>query len=252
MTNTHPPRHIPFQGVSNFRDLGGYTTQDQRQLQWKKIYRSDRPSDFTVQDLQQFAALGIARSIDFRGAAEAHIHNYSIPQLQRIEIPIEPKVVQSLQSLVTEGNALNAATAHLLMEQTYSAFASHNTAQYSAFFDTLLATDSPILFHCTAGKDRTGFAAALLLEALGVDRATIMQDYLLTNSLYKRVATPHTTLPEEVLSVLWRVAPSFLDAAYQEIDQQYGSMPNYLRHELGLTPEAQLELKHRYLQPTAA
>lgn len=251
MTKLDLPRHIPFEGVSNFRDLGGYRTQDNRQLKWHKLYRSDRLSDFTAADLERFSALNIARSIDLRGHAEADASHYDIPNLQRIAIPIEPKVVQSLPQMLASGSALNAAKAHELMAQTYVGFVHFNAAEYRDFFDVLLADESSLVFHCTAGKDRTGFAAAMLLELLGVDRPTIMQDYLLTNDFYKPVAKPTTQLPAEVLSVLWRVTPGFLQASYDEIDNDFGGVAHFLEQHIGLDANARESLKHRLLEPVA-
>lgn len=252
MTKHDTHRHIPFEGVSNFRDLGGYRTHDNRRLKWHKLYRSDRLSDFTGADLQRFSQLHITHSVDFRGTAEADASDYSIPHLQRIAIPIEPKVVQSLSGLMATGNGLNAATAHQLMEETYVGFVHFNAAQYRHFFDAVLANESALVFHCTAGKDRTGFAAALLLELLGVDRPTIMHDYMLTNDFYKPVAKASGhQLPAEVLSVLWRVTPSFLEAAYQEIDSDFGGVAQFLEEHIGLDAHARDTLKQRLLEPAS-
>lgn len=242
-------RHVRFQGASNFRDLGGYRTQDGYQVRWRRLFRSDRLSGLTPEDFQAFATLGVGHSIDFRGDIERRAHDYRIDALQRIDIPIEPKVVQSLQGLLATGDVLDAATTHRLMEETYVGFVRHNAPQYRQFFDILLTHETPILFHCTAGKDRTGFAAALLLELLGVRRDTILHDYLLTNELYQHPHLPSSTLPEEVLNVLWRVHPDFLHAAYREIDTHYGSVQDYAVQGLGLSPAAQALLRQRYLQP---
>lgn len=252
MTKHDTHRHIPFEGVSNFRDLGGYRTHDNRRLKWRKLYRSDRLSDFTAADLQRFSQLHVTRSIDFRGTAEADASDYSIAHLQRISIPIEPKVVQSLAGLMASGNGLDAATAHALMEQTYVGFVHSNAAQYRHFFDEVLADESALVFHCTAGKDRTGFAAAMLLELLGVDRDTIMHDYMLTNDFYKPVAKASGhPLPAEVLSVLWRVTPSFMQAAYDEIDTDFGGVAQFLEDHIGLDAHARQTLKQRLLEPAA-
>lgn len=255
MTKLDLSRHIPFEGVSNFRDLGGYRTHDNHRLRWHKLYRSDRLSDFTPDDLQRFSQLGVARSIDLRGTAEAEASHYSIPNLQRIAIPIEPKIVQSLPGLLAAGSTLDAAKAHQLMKQTYAAFVHSNALQYRHFFDVLLSDGlsgaAGVVFHCTAGKDRTGFAAALLLELLGVDRNTIMHDYLLTNDFYKPMAKPSTELPAEVLDVLWRVAPDFLEASYHEIDNDYGGVAHFLQQHIGLDAQARSALKERFLEPIA-
>jgi len=116
------------------------------------------------------------------------------------------------------------------------------------FLKHLLEQPTPQVFHCTAGKDRTGFAAALLLSALGVDRATIEHDYLLTNQLYKRdprlegIGHPH------VMQVLWQVQPEFLHAAFDVVDAQHGGMQAYLLGPIGLEAQHITELKRRLLE----
>jgi protein-tyrosine phosphatase len=104
------------------------------------------------------------------------------------------------------------------------------------------------VFHCTAGKDRTGFAAALLLEALGVPRDIILQDYLLTNDFYQIPTANPADLPPEVMNVLWRVQANFLDAAFEVVEADFGSVPRYLKEALGLDAQAQERLVALYLQ----
>jgi protein-tyrosine phosphatase len=107
------------------------------------------------------------------------------------------------------------------------------------------------VFHCTAGKDRTGFAAALILLALGVPRQTVLADYLLTNQHYRHPPMPHSDTPAEVLAVLWRVQQGFLDAALQAVDHDQGGIDRYLRQRLGLGDAALARLAALYLEPVA-
>jgi hypothetical protein len=91
------------------------------------------------------------------------------------------------------------------MKQTYRAFVHDNSPRFAELFHHLLDTDAPMVFHCTAGKDRTGVAAALILLALGVPRDVVLQDYLLTNKHYCHPPLPQSETPIDVLQVLWRV-----------------------------------------------
>jgi protein-tyrosine phosphatase len=104
------------------------------------------------------------------------------------------------------------------------------------------------VFHCTAGKDRTGFAAALLLSALGVDRATIEHDYLLTNQLYKRDNRLEGSGHPHVMKVLWQVQPEFLHAAFEAVDQQHGGIQDYLHGAIGLSPQELVALQRLMLE----
>ena len=113
------------------------------------------------------------------------------------------------------------------MQETYRAFVNDNAAAFAALFEHLLASDAPLVFHCTAGKDRTGFAAALILLALGVPRPVVMQDYLLTNELLRMDSAPAYGIPPEVMQVLWRVQAEFLDAALHAVDTDHGGVDAY-------------------------
>ena len=90
------------------------------------------------------------------------------------------------------------------------------------------------MIHCTAGKDRTGFACALILHALGVSEDVISEDYLLTNRFYRRDPTASSDLPDDVRQVLGTVQASFLAAAFEAIDADYGDLESYLSDGLGL------------------
>jgi protein-tyrosine phosphatase len=238
-------------GATNFRDLGGYIGQDGRTVKWRRIFRSDHLAGLTPADQALLAELGVTRAIDFRGQAEGAAYAYAIPGVAYHPLVIEPTVVQRALELQATGRALTAQDAVGLMQDTYRGFVHENAPRFAELFRLLLASDAPIVFHCTAGKDRTGFAAALILLALGVPRETVMQDYLLTNNLYRRPAGMGSHAPEEVLAVLWRVQEEFLDAALHMVDQDYGGVQTYLVEVLGVDAAAQRQLVAQYLQPAA-
>jgi protein-tyrosine phosphatase len=246
---THPDRLIPLQGVSNFRDLGGYAGEGGRPLRWRQIFRSDHFGALTDADRAQLAALGIGRSFDFRGVAERAATPYTLPGAVQHPLSIEPTVVQRLQALAEAGSQVTVPVVQDLMADLYRALVLDQSHRFAQLFAHLLDADAPVVFHCTAGKDRTGVAAALVLLALGVPRAVVRQDYLLTNQHYRHPALPQTETPIEVLKVLWRVDDSFLDAALQSIDAQPGGLGAYLAQRLGLGPAALAALRTRYLQP---
>lgn len=122
-----------------------------------------------------------------------------------------------------------------------------NTPRYRALFAHLLEDRAPLVIHCTAGKDRTGFACALILHALGVPGEVIADDYLLTNRFYKRDPSASTELPEEVKQVLGTVQQPFLNAAFEAIDADYGGLDRYFRDGLGLGQAERKALEGRYL-----
>lgn len=245
----HPDRVLPLQGASNFRDLGGYRGRDGRTLRWRLLFRSDHLQGLTEADKQTLKELGLAQSIDFRGAAERAAAAYQLPGVQQHSLAIEPTVVQSMQALVASGQALTGAAATELMLDLYRSLVNERAHRFAELFEHLLQAQSPLVFHCTAGKDRTGVAAAWILLALGVPRDVVMQDFLLTNQVL-RPALAHTGFfPAEVAAVLWSVQPVFLETALQLAEAEHGGINNYLRQKMGLTPAALRALETRYLQP---
>jgi protein-tyrosine phosphatase len=249
---THSPqdlaqRHIPLNGASNFRDLGGYQGHAGRSVKWRKIFRSDHLAALDTNDLQQLQSLGVRRAFDFRGVQESQAQSYAWPEIHRHSLSIEPTVVQRLQAQHLTGRPLTAADALDAMQTTYRDFVKVDSHRFAELFDHLLEKSDPLLFHCTAGKDRTGLAAALVLSALGVSEADIWKDYLLTNQLYKRNSTGATTLSPDVLKIVWEVQESFLKASLDEIHAQHGSLQNYLTGKLRLSPAALAKLHTQYL-----
>ena len=242
-------RALPLTGASNFRDLGGYAGLDGHVVRWRRIFRSDHLAALTQQDMRVLTGLGLGRAVDFRGQAESAALAYELPDVRYHALPIEPTVVQRAKEMALAGRQMTAPIAVQLMQETYRAFVSDNTQQFAGLFGQLLADDTPLVFHCTAGKDRTGFAAALILLTLGVPREVVMQDYLLTNGLYRRPVGIASSAPDEVLNVIWRVQEDFLQAALQAVDRDHGGVPRYLAQRLGVDDTARRRLAELYLQP---
>lgn len=243
-------RTLNLAGASNFRDLGGYAGEDGRVVRWRRLFRSDHLAALTAQDTLALAGLGVTRTLDFRGDAERAAQAYALPNVRYHALSIEPTVVQRAKEMALAGEEMTAPVAVRLMQDTYRAFVANNARQYAELFEHLLENDAPLVFHCTAGKDRTGFAAALILMALGVPRSVVMEDYLLTNGLYQRPTSLVTgSAPEEVLNVIWRVQEDFLDAALDAVDADYGGLDRYLSDQLSVGNAERARLKQLYLEP---
>ncbi|RGE46439.1 tyrosine-protein phosphatase [Comamonas testosteroni] len=246
--HSQPERPIALEGASNFRDLGGYQGLDGRSLQWRKLYRSAHLAHLTQEDLAQLQALGVSRSADFRGVGESAHLAYQWPSIDRHALVVEPTVVQRAQSMMDKGQTLTARDTEALMHDTYRSFVNVYGQRFAQFFELLQSSDDPLVFHCTAGKDRTGWAAALLLTALGVDEEQIMEDYLLTNQYFKRPALSALGhMPDDALDALWRVQPSYLMASVEVVRAQHGSVDNYLTQVLGVDSAARERLASLYL-----
>ena len=246
---TTPTRHLPLCGSTNFRDLGGYVGHHGRSIRWRRLFRSDQLGELTPDDVAVLSGLGLARVCDFRGVRERSASICVLPGVAVHALSIEPTVVQGMQALLAAGKTLTPQSTVALMEQTYRDFVLDNTLRFSELFGHLLDDDRPLVFHCTAGKDRTGFAAALILLALGVPRTVVMQDYLLTNDHYRqpKMGAPGL-VSQDVLDVLWRVQPDFLEAALRTVEAGYGSVDRYLESALGIGPTQRRRLEQLYLQ----
>jgi protein-tyrosine phosphatase len=242
-----PHRVLPLQGATNFRDLGGYVGHAGRAVRWRRLFRSDHLAGLTDGDKEHLAGIGLARSFDFRGVAERAATPYELSGLTQHSLAIEPRVVQRIQGLVSQGESPSARTMALLMQDLYRSFVDDQSHRFAELFGHLLEADEPVVFHCTAGKDRTGFAAALVLLALGVSHDDVMQDYLLTNQVFQPPIEPQSDLPAEALQVLWQVQADFLEAAVQVIERDHGGLDRYLVERMGLGAAAQRRLRERYL-----
>jgi protein-tyrosine phosphatase len=214
----------------------------------RNLYRSDHLGALDDDDAREICALGITRVLDFRGVDERTSAACRLPDVTVHSLPIEPTIVQKLGDLLAAGHALTGADVSGHMQDTYRGFVRHNTPRFAEFFAHLLASNEPTVFHCTAGKDRTGFAAALLLKAVGATDDDVMHDYLLTNERLRMPEESRWGLTREAMEVLWRVHPDFLRAAFTEVDAAYGSLEGYFRDGLQLGPTERQRLLELYRQ----
>ena len=221
-----------FPSTANFRRVGAREPCGAL----RNLYRSDHLGALDDADAREIAALGITRVLDFRGVQERASAACRLPGVAVHSLPIEPTIVQKLGELLAAGQRLTGADVTEHMQDTYRGFVRHNTPRFAEFFAHLLASDEPTVFHCTAGKDRTGFAAALLLKAVGASDDEVMHDYLLTNERLELPRESRMGLSHEAMAVLWQVQPDFLRAAFDEVDRSYGSLEAYFRGGLAVGP----------------
>jgi protein-tyrosine phosphatase len=242
-----PVRHLNLQGASNFRDLGGYRTVDGRVVRWRQLFRSNHLGHLTEADVAIVRDLGVRSAFDFRGIEERTAAVCALAEIEVHSLPIEPTVVAALRAQLAAGS-LSAATALEIMRESYGDYVRRNTHRFRALFAHLLDDRAPLVIHCTAGKDRTGFACALVLHALGVPDDVIGEDYLLTNRFYRRDTSSASDLPDDVRQAIGSVEASFLAAAFDAIRADYGDLDNYLKEGLALGTGERAALQARYLQ----
>jgi len=241
-------RRLPLDGAHNARDLGGYAGADGRRVRWGKVYRSDALGDLSDDDVTYLSRLGVQQVVDFRSDLEREREPDRLPLNPAPRVVLRPIFgealdPQTLRDRILSGDAHADEMAAMLVEGN-RAFVTEFAPVYSGFLHDLADPQNlPVLFHCTAGKDRAGFAAASLLMALGVPREAIMQDYMLTNGFSEastsrmlnvlRVVSFFRTDPDDVRP-LFEARPAYLQAAFDTIDARYGSDAAYLRDGLGM------------------
>jgi protein-tyrosine phosphatase len=246
------PTAIKLANASNLRDLGGYPTQDGRVVRRGKLYRAPALVALSAEDEAAIAALGLRTVCDFRGERESAFTPVSLAGAQVVKLPIEPSVGAGLRDILRTG----LATGHVspdemleLLREAYQAYALQSFGRYRAMFDLLRdEANLPLLFHCSAGKDRTGFGAALLLTALGVDWDHVLHDYLATNRLWRREIAAHFDLPGPVKDTLLSAHAPLLIAAFDAVRGAYGSIDAYLETAMGLDEAARADLADRLLE----
>tara|TARA_B100000212_G_scaffold70515_1_gene49592 strand:+ start:3904 stop:4791 length:888 start_codon:yes stop_codon:yes gene_type:complete len=246
-------RKIVLDGTSNTRELGGYKTEDGRSLKWGVLYRSDKLSELTDADQEYLLQLGIKRVIDFRSSEEKQNEPDQLPStLKYIEMPIEADgAIRPKVEAILKGD-LNEDVGAILVE-TNKEFISDFSGVYKGFIESLIENQEPTLFHCTAGKDRAGFAAALVLLAVGVPEKIVIEDYMKTNKYTEETIQDYInkinlyslgSVDAEILRPLLGVEERFIRAALDEIKQKYGSVENFIRDELKIRDESIIELKN--------
>jgi protein-tyrosine phosphatase len=242
-----PARHLNLQGASNFRDLGGYAARDGRTVRWRQIFRSNHLGHVTEADIEILRGLGVKSAFDFRGLEEREAAICGVKEIAVHSLPIEPTVVAALRARLA-GGSLSSADAQEIMRDSYRSYVRHNTHSFRALFAHLLEDRAPLVIHCTAGKDRTGFACALILHALGVPGDVIADDYLLTNRFYRRDPNSSTDLPDDVRQAIGSVEASFLAAGFDAARADYGDLESYFSDGLNLRAQERAQLKARYLE----
>ena len=245
-----PSLSIPLQSASNLRDLGGWPTHHGRIVRTGLVFRAPALSRLSAEDEAVIAALGLNTVCDLRGVNEARNNLVTLPCTKVIPLPIEPSVGAGLRDILRTGQDTGHSSPDDMMgllRDAYRAYALLSFTQYRALFAALLALGgTPLLLHCSAGKDRTGFGSALLLSALGVAWEHVMEDYLATNTLWRREAAASFDLPAPVKDILFGAHEPLLVAAFDALRDEYGSLDAYLEQAIGLNPAARATLIDRF------
>ncbi len=251
-------RMIPMEGGRNFRDVGGYRTADGRTVRWNALYRSGSLGNLQKAGMARLRNMDIRAIIDLRMTTERRRDQNNWLPIAGMGYWMRDYQLggndSSLARIFKDPSKLTADSVRAMMTHGYRTMPKELAPQYREMFARLVASHKgPVVVNCTAGKDRTGIAAALVLTALGVPYETVREDYLLSNSALKldsvqdSISPLLATLPAEVIQPLVGVEGGYLDAAFAQLKADYGSIEAYLDKELGVGP-AEIEiLKRRML-----
>jgi protein-tyrosine phosphatase len=255
-------RKLPFDGPNNFRDMGGYVTADGKKLKWGMLYRSDKLSDLSATDEQYLEKLAIRRIVDFRSEQERTEEPDRIAPDSSIAIVNKPITIKAVEvgqigERIVSSDATPEEMGQLLVDANRQMVEDFTPVYREYMQELLVSANYPSVFHCTAGKDRTGLAAALVLSALGVPRDIIIQDYLASNTYNAEHIDKMLMLIEissffransEAVRAIFAVEERYLNEAFIAIDEHYGSMDNYLTAGLGLGEVERQKLRGLLLQ----
>lgn len=253
-------RLLPLEGGRNFRDLGGYETEDGRTVKWGALYRSGVMHQLTDADYDYLSSLGIRVVCDFRASSERENEPTDWRAGTIDYISWDYDMDQSAIRAAFEGEPSEERS--IAAFQTFYRAAPYDYAdRYAVMFKRLAAGHTPLAFNCSAGKDRTGVAAALILSALGVPRETVVADYSLSDdyvdfaqALQEEAAAPDSDyaflsqLPLEVVRPFMSSDPIYIETALDQIEADHGDVETYLNDVLGVTDEEIAAIRDNLLE----
>ncbi|MEU5304897.1 tyrosine-protein phosphatase [Streptomyces noursei] len=264
-----PPadRHVPLHGAVNCRDLGGCRTEDGRQLRSGRLFRSDALAKLTPEDVTALGRLGLRTVIDMRVASEISFDGADrLPTgLAVTSLPVDDtglfaamQAAIATKDPVEQQRRLGDGKAEALMRAMYPTFVTNaaDRAAFGALLTRIADGDRlPLLYHCTSGKDRTGWLSYLLLRLLGVPHATALRDYLLSNALRRdadaavRAQLKQTGLMQnpDLLIPLQEVRTGYLANGLDRLQRDYGGLPRYLSAGLGVDARTAARIRAQLL-----
>ncbi len=236
-----------FRTIHNLRDYGGYGTADNARLRARTLYRSGHLSDADAEELGGIDQLGLRAMIDLRSDRERHEHPFRALPAAAYTLHFANGGQQDAPHLSgLFSNMQDATQVRTAMARFYGQmpFLPECRDAFRLFLETLAATDGPSLVHCFAGKDRTGFAVALVHKLLGVHDDDLMADYLKTNDsgdarIQDGVASLRrkhgTQMSDVALREVMMVTPDYLTCAFAALDETAGGMAGYFREHLNVS-----------------
>jgi protein-tyrosine phosphatase len=255
-------------GGCNFRDIGGTPAGDGQQLRHGMIYRSGVLTYLTAADHEAIAPIGIRTIVDLRRDDEIAVEptTWTGP-VRNLSWQLDESIASSQRGAPWEQSA-TGAEARAWLIRSYPSMKDWLVRPLRGIFDAVLDQQAPLLFHCAAGKDRTGFCAAIVLGLVGVDEDAILADYALTNTAVDLYAFtvkhraaglglttgehPFETMAPDVREALMCADPAYLKSALDGLTADHGSIEGYARQVLGLDDAQIATIRHQLLESVPA
>lgn len=238
-------RSLPLVGGHNFRDLGGYAVSHGGQVAWRKVFRSGTLANLTAGDHDVLSSLGIRFICDLRTNRERTAFPTRWMQDHAIEIWSRDYDHSSADfAAALEGIDPNLDAARALVKDFYRRLPYEQSSAYAELMRRLALGQVPLLFHCSAGKDRTGIFGAILLDLLGVERHTVIEDYVLSNDQYEQLVDMFARdrhihdleqLEPERYEPLLLADPAYLQATFAFLEETHGNTEKYVHDVLGIS-----------------
>ncbi|MGI2729891.1 tyrosine-protein phosphatase [Bacillus cytotoxicus] len=253
-------RRLPLQGAFNFRDLGGYETTDGRRVKWGKIFRSEELAGLTETDIDYLQQSGLRLICDYRTDFEVkHKPNPRIQGVRQVCLPVMQDLAKDLNinEFFQVGDVSKLGKPGEYLVKMNKDFVTGNEAFVKFLQLAQNPENLPLVNHCTAGKDRTGFGSALLLLLLGVPEKTVMEDYLLSNGFREQLnqkmmellgANLQSEESKAILGAMFEARAEYLQAAIDEMYNKYRNIENYAKNGLGFTNEQLDRMKELLLE----
>ncbi len=251
-------RVAQLEGGHNFRDIGGYRNANGLRVRWGRVYRSGTMAMLTDADQHYMASLGIKVICDFRSSKERKVRPTRWSESHAVDhwSRDHESSVGELVAAITHPEA-SAAAMRERMIAAYRHLPYEQADSYREVFRRIAAGDLPLIFHCSAGKDRTGIAAALLLTLLGVPRDKVIEDYLLTERFFERgcrlvISDPTSSRFASVDPAIWepmmRAETGYIEAMFDTVLQRHGSVEAYLEQQLGVDAAMRERIRRELLE----
>ena len=257
-----PEAPLPkLEGVTNFRELGGIPTRHGGRVRWRRIFRSGHWGGATASDLTIMRELEIGRVFDFRSDLDLSYdgHDQLPSGVDHVNLPTtDPAMAVDIRELIRDGGTdklrdmFGDGRAHAYMTDHAGRLVTERLDIYRGFLLGMAEPDSPaVLFHCSAGKDRAGWAGSCVLLALGVDEEEVVEHYLLSNKHFEIDAGDRDRVDSEIgelLKPLMGVRREYVQASFAAAHEVFGSIDDYLRKGLGLTDAELEQLRANWLE----